>query len=172
MSESPADSSLIPFPRSSLTKVQYVCLVERVLLKARCFWLTTGYILILFVGEEGPKSRALERMGHRVNHHSHVLDQSKQETNWLPLEFDVTVRLVSWFWKTLKPGQLYIMFISFYWITVASCDKQWRLKRQNVFSVHTASVSVSFWSGNEQFVLNAILSPVQPLSKHFLRAFI
>ena len=110
------------------------------------FGWTTGYILILFIGEEGPKSRALERMGHRVNHHSHVLDQSKQETSWLPLEFDVTLRLVvSWFWKkTLKPGQLYIMFISFYWITVASCDKQWRLKRQYVFSVHMASVSVSF----------------------------
>lgn len=39
MSECPADSSPIPFPCSSLTKVPYVCFVEHVLFKVRCFWL-------------------------------------------------------------------------------------------------------------------------------------
>lgn len=94
----------------------------------------SGHILILFTGMEGPKSVPWREWGHRVNHQKHVSDQSKQETHSLPLEFNVTIRLVvSWFYLKLKPGQLYIMFISIYWITVASCKRQWLLKRRNVF---------------------------------------
>lgn len=60
-------------------------------------------------------------------------EKRKQETSWLPLELDVTVRLVaSWFWKTLEPGQFYI--VCFHLLNYRQwCKRQWWLKRWNVF---------------------------------------
>lgn len=40
-----------------------MCFVEYDLLKAGCFGHPSGHILILFIGEEGPKSSAQGRMG-------------------------------------------------------------------------------------------------------------
>ena len=131
VSECPADSSPIPLPVAPSPRYHMCAFWSMSYSRSDAFVQMSGHILILFIGEEGWSLVPGEAGGHRVHRHSHVSDQSRQERSWLPLEIDVTIRLVvSWFWKTETRTTLYCVY---FLLLGYNCLLQKTIMRQNVF---------------------------------------
>lgn len=123
MSECPADSSPIPFPAAPSPRCHMCAFWSMSYSRSDVFGQMSGHILILFIGEEGWSLVPGEAGG--IEFIVIVMCQTKADKK----EPGFLWRLMSQSdlfpdFGRLKLGQLYIVFISFYWVTIVSCKKQ------------------------------------------------